>query len=34
MANSVESAQWGLPVADPMVAGAAIERLVDACLEN
>jgi D-glutamate N-acetyltransferase len=29
-----QSAQWGLPVADPMVAGAAFERLVDACLEN
>jgi uncharacterized NAD-dependent epimerase/dehydratase family protein len=31
---SEQSAQWGLPVADPMVAGAAFERLVDACLEN
>jgi len=29
-----QSAKWGLPVADPMVAGAAFERLVDACLEN
>jgi uncharacterized NAD-dependent epimerase/dehydratase family protein len=29
-----QSAKWGLPVADPMVAGAAFERLVDACLEK
>jgi hypothetical protein len=29
-----QSAQWGLPVADPMVADAAFERLVDAYLEN
>jgi uncharacterized NAD-dependent epimerase/dehydratase family protein len=29
-----QSAKWGLPVADPMVAGAAFERLVAACLEN
>jgi uncharacterized NAD-dependent epimerase/dehydratase family protein len=29
-----QSEQWGLPVADPMVAGAAFERLVDVCLEN
>jgi uncharacterized NAD-dependent epimerase/dehydratase family protein len=29
-----ESARLGLPVADPMRAGAAFERLVDGCLEN
>jgi uncharacterized NAD-dependent epimerase/dehydratase family protein len=29
-----ESARLGLPVADPMRAGAAFERLVDGCLKN
>jgi uncharacterized NAD-dependent epimerase/dehydratase family protein len=29
-----ESARLGLPVADPMRAGAAFEQLVDACLKN
>jgi uncharacterized NAD-dependent epimerase/dehydratase family protein len=29
-----ESARLGLPVADPMRAGADFERLIDACLEN
>ena len=29
-----ESARLGLPVADPMRAGAAFERLVDGCLNN
>jgi hypothetical protein len=29
-----ESARLGLPVADPMRAGEAFERLVDECLKN
>jgi uncharacterized NAD-dependent epimerase/dehydratase family protein len=31
---AAESARLGLPVADPMRAGTAFERLVDGCLEN